>query len=136
MEMTEKSNGFVLRGIACIIGSCRFSKLYREVNRELTIRGWIVLDAGSYVYDETDREIVSRLNAAHAFVGELHHLKIALSNLVVLVAGPHNGQELYIGENSQADLTLAHFLHKPVLMWHVINGEFDKIERAISSVGA
>ena len=130
------SEDFTFRGIACIIGSCRFSKFYREVNRELTIRGWIVLDAGSYVYDETDPNVISRLNAAHASVGQLHRLKIALANLVVLVTGPHNGQELYIGENTQSDLSLAQRLHKPILMWHTINGEFDKIERAISSVGA
>ena len=117
------------RGFACIVGSCRFSKLYREANRELTLRGWIVLDAGCYVHDEVDPEIIGRLIGAHKDVAELYHLKIALASIVVLVAGPYGGQELYFGEDTRRGLEFARSLNKQVVYWHELGGDFDKLAR-------
>lgn len=107
----------MFKGIACIVGAARFKELYDEAKRELTLMGYAVFDAGTFVHHEEDPKVVERLNAAHRYVSELHRKKIEIAHVVVLVAGEHEGEANYVGRDTKSDLDYARRLNKSILYY-------------------
>jgi len=87
--------------IVCICGSARFAEAMREVNRELTFEGVIVVAPG-----ETD-EVLSA--AQKTVLDALHLRKIDLADRI-LVVNPGG----YIGESTRREIAYARAAGKPV----------------------
>lgn len=79
--------------IICLCGSTKFRDKYREAEKVLELRGYIVLSVGSFGELETGDK---------AFVDELHLRKIDLASeiLVLNVDG-------YIGESTRREIEYA-----------------------------
>lgn len=91
--------------IVCICGSARFVEEMRELNRELTFAGVIVVapgEAGEVVSDEQK-----------AALDALHLRKIDLADRVVVV-NPGG----YIGESTSREIAYARAAGKPVSFTH------------------
>ncbi len=87
--------------IVCICGSARFAEAMRDVNRELTFAGVIVVAPG-----ETD-EVISA--AQKTVLDALHLRKIDLADRI-LVVNPGG----YIGESTRREIAYARAAGKPV----------------------
>jgi len=87
--------------IVCICGSARFIEEMREINRQLTLAGVIVV-APTEVSDDITAE-------QRALLGELHLRKIDLADRVVVV---NTGG--YIGDSTSREIGYARAAGKPV----------------------
>lgn len=94
--------------IACICGSTRFAEEMREVNRDLTLKGYIVLAPG--VFQRQGDELTPD---EKDLLDSLHLRKIDLAHLVVIV-NPGN----YIGQSTRRELNYASLLKKTIRFTH------------------
>lgn len=92
--------------IVCICGSARFAAEMREVNRELTFAGVIVVAPGEAGPGEAGERISDEQKAV---LDELHLRKIDMADRV-LVVNPGG----YIGESTSREISYARATGKPV----------------------
>lgn len=91
--------------IVCICGSSRFVDALREANRELTLRGVIVLASG---------EMNGRVSEEQkAVLDALHLRKIALADRVIVV-----NPDGFVGESTSGEIAYARSAGKPVSFTH------------------
>lgn len=91
--------------MVCICGSARFVDAMREANRELTLRGIIVLAPGEMNGSVTEDQ--------KAVLDALHLRKIDLADRI-LVVNPSG----YIGESTGREIAYARAAGKPVSFTH------------------
>lgn len=100
--MTEKEQA----NIVCLVGSTRFRAEYDAANRDLTLKGHIVLTCGVWVHHEAEEantpEVKERLD-------KLHRQKIDLADEVFVV-----NPDGYTGESTRAEIEYARRQGKPV----------------------
>ncbi|MGN6687333.1 MAG: hypothetical protein ACTHK1_07325 [Actinomycetales bacterium] len=93
--------------IVCLCGSTRFAEQMREVNRELTFAGAIVVAPGVFAHAPDRGELITA--EQKAALDELHLRKIDLADKVVVV-NPGG----YIGESTSREIAYARATGKPV----------------------
>lgn len=91
--------------IVCICGSSRFVEAMREANRELTLRGVIVLAPGEMNGSVSDDQ--------KAVLDALHLRKIDLADRI-LVVNPGG----YVGESTSREIAYARSAGTPVSFAH------------------
>jgi len=91
--------------VICLCGSTRFKREFEEVNRDLTINGFIVLSVGVFGHVggvELSKKVKRQLD-------ELHLRKIDMADAVYII-NPGN----YIGESTRREIAYAEATGKPV----------------------
>lgn len=86
-----------LFNIACICGSTRFRQEMALLNRELTLKGWIVVAPGVFAHDGDEITEKQKID-----LDRLHFDKIDLAS-AVFVVNPGG----YIGESTKREIEYA-----------------------------
>ena len=97
---------FTFPKMICLCGSTKFVNTFNEVNRELTLLGYIVLSVGCHVHSDNELKVTEEEKIQ---LDELHKRKIDLSD-AVLVLNVDN----YIGDSTRSEITYATQAKKPV----------------------
>lgn len=94
MNATKNERQFSPHKIVCLVGSTspKWQEQYRKVNRELCLKGYLVVTVSLFKTDVDDIEKYRDL------LESIHFQKIRLSNVVVLIhkdaVGKHTAMEL------------------------------------------
>ena len=88
------------KGIITLCGSTKFYKTFQDVNKELTLQGYIVLPIGA-VLDKT-AEQDNKIFRLKAMLDELHKEKIAMSNAIFVL-----DVDGYIGKSTKSEIEFA-----------------------------
>lgn len=94
--------------IITLCGSTKFKKLFEQINRHLTLSGYIVLSVG--VFGHADKERLSEENKK--FLDELHFQKIAMSDCIFVI-----NKDGYIGESTTKEIEYAAKHGKKILYY-------------------
>ena len=103
--------------VVCLIGSTRFEKIFRELERDLTLKGYLVFSP--LVYNQTG-EIPGCGVEEKKIIDIATKLKINHSDIVLVV-----DNDGYIGKSTSEQINHAFLLNKPVLYYS--KGEVDKL---------
>jgi len=92
--------------IICLCGSTKFTAVFNQVNRDLTLAGYIVLSVGCHVHSDEELGITAGQKAA---LDELHKRKIDLADAVLVLNVDH-----YIGTSTKGEVEYASRIGKRV----------------------
>ena len=92
--------------IICLCGSTKFTAVFNQVNRDLTLAGYIVLSVGCHVHSDEELGVTAGQKAA---LDELHKRKIDLADAVLVLNVDH-----YIGASTKGEVEYASRIGKRV----------------------
>ena len=83
--------------VITLCGSTRFKEDFERVNRELTLRGWVVLSVGCFGHsgDTVTEE-------AKVMLDEIHKQKIDMADAIYVI-----NRDNYIGESTRSEIEYA-----------------------------
>jgi hypothetical protein len=90
-----------------ICGSTKFKDSFIEVNKLLTLNGYMVLTVGFFLHS-TDEKITNEQKQA---LDELHKMKILISDAVVVINNNN-----YIGDSTRSEIYFAYNNRKPIIL--------------------
>lgn len=91
--------------IVCLCGSTTFKKLFFEVAKKFTLKGYIVIMPVMFSHSEGNNTHKIDKN----FLDELHKAKIANADLIYVI-----NQNGYIGDSTRSEIEWAEALGKPI----------------------
>lgn len=110
--------------IVCLCGSTRFKSEFEEAEKNLTLKGQIVLTVGLFGHADG----IELTDGEKKGLDELHRRKIDLADYVLFI----NPQD-YLGESTSRELAYAHIHNKPVSFTNPHEpGFWEKAEREVS----
>ena len=92
--------------VVTLCGSTRFKEDFERVNRELTLRGWVVLSVGCFGHSGdifSDEEKI--------MLDEIHKQKIDMADAIYVI-----NRDNYIGESTRSEIEYAK-KHDKVIMY-------------------
>lgn len=92
--------------VITLCGSTRFKDVFLEIQKQLTLQGWIVLTVGLFGHSG-DNEVWS--DNAKALLDDLHKAKIAMSDAIFVI-----NKDGYIGESTRSEIEWAQDLGKDI----------------------
>ena len=96
--------------VITLCGSTRFKKEFEEVQKELSLRGHIVLSVGCFGHSG-DNEVWENKNKE--VLDDIHKRKIDLSHAIMVI-----NKDNYIGESTKSEIEYAKDTGKTVLYWY------------------
>ena len=92
--------------VITLCGSTRFKDLFIEANKELTLRGHVVLTVGCFMHADEDARIAS----LKLSLDDLHKHKIRMSDEVLIITDETG----YIGDSTRSEIEYANSIDIPV----------------------
>jgi len=99
-----------MKGITTLCGSVRFRTEFENVNRELTLAGWVVLAPGVFEHEWLHRP-ENNAELRKDGLDKLHCEKILMSDSIVVI-NPGG----YVGKSTQREIDYA-IDHDKILFW-------------------
>lgn len=97
------------RRVICLCGSTRFKEDFERVQRELTLKGDIVLSVGFFSHKLENSEEWSK-NGKKEDLDKLHKDKIAMSDAILVI-----NRDKYIGSSTRSEIEYAKQLGKDIV---------------------
>ena len=99
------------QGIVTLCGSTKFFNESMELNRQLTFKGWIVLQCGSWGHSY--HKYAENTNLDYELVKRLHYLKILQSQAIVVVSDKTG----YIGDSTKSEIKFTREQEIPIFYY-------------------
>lgn len=92
--------------VITLCGSTKFKKEFEEIQKELTLRGHIVISLGCFAHIDDKLYDIEKLK-------DMHRARIDLASLIVVV-----NKDGYIGNHTRMEIKYAKRTHKPVYYYY------------------
>lgn len=96
--------------IVTLCGSTRFKKEFEEIQRDLTLKGYLVISVGCFDFNGT---ISKDSEKTKKMLDKMHKRKIDLADVVVIV-----NKDNYIGESTKSEIKYAKEHYKTVVYYY------------------
>ena len=103
--------------VVVLIGSTRFKDVFRKVEEELSLKGYLVFTPSVYSQSGTNPKCGIDVKK---ILDKAAKMKIARSEIVVVI-----DEDGYIGESTNDQIAFAKLLNKPVLYYS--KGDLEKL---------
>lgn len=100
--------------VVTLCGSSKFKDVFEEVERSLSLGGYIVLRPSLWHHQNKDDEEIINDPEKMKMLMDLHRKKIDISDAIYVI-----NEDNYIGEATQAEIDYARSLNKPI-MYHCV----------------
>ena len=96
--------------VITLCGSTKFKKEFEEIQKQLTLQGYIVLSVGCFGHSG-DKDLYT--NNTKEMLDDLHKRKIDLANIVIII-----NKNNYIGESTKSEIEYAKSTKKKIIYWY------------------
>lgn len=97
--------------IITLCGSTKFKKEFEEVQKQLTLRGNIVISVGCFGHSGDDE--VFNNNKTKEMLDDMHKRKIDLADAIMVI-----NKNNYIGESTKSEIEYAKNTGKQIFYWY------------------
>lgn len=98
--------------VVTLCGSTRFKKEFEEVQKQLTLDGFLVISVGLFSHEEENSEEWMN-NGTKEMLDDLHKAKIRMSDAIYVI----DAEGGYIGSSTKSEIEYAKFLNLPVFYY-------------------
>lgn len=96
--------------VVTLCGSTRFKKEFEEIQKDLTLKGYLVISVGCFDFNGT---ISKDSEKTKKMLDKMHKRKIDLADIVVIV-----NKDGYIGDSTKSEIKYAEEHHKDVVYYY------------------
>jgi hypothetical protein len=96
--------------VIVLCGSTRFKSEFEMINKELTLRGHIVISVGCFGHS-SDKEVIN--DNTKKMLDKLHKRKIDLASAIMVI-----NKDGYIGESTKSEIEYAKSTNKEIYYWY------------------